>query len=138
MMLHLSPHSRRGRTSRAVLLVDSDRFTREAIEDLLALFGLDVISTANGREAVDLFQARRRQIGAIILSARLEGSGSQEIWDRLRVIDPQVKVILSSTYSQREARELFAGRRWSAYLQKPFSSDELLDSLSTVLNQRLR
>jgi two-component system, cell cycle sensor histidine kinase and response regulator CckA len=138
MMLYLSPHSHRGETNRAVLLIDSDRFTQEAIEDLLALFGLAVISTANGREAIDLFQARRHQIDAIILSARLQGSGSQEILDRLRAIDPQVKIILSSTYSQRETRELFAGRRWSVYLQKPFSSDELLDSLSTVLNRPLR
>jgi two-component system, cell cycle sensor histidine kinase and response regulator CckA len=138
MMLYLSPHSHRGETSRAILLVDSDRYTREAIEDLLALSGLTVISTADGREAVELYRARRRQIDAIILSARLQGTASQEVWDRLRAIEPQVKVILSSTYSPHEARTLFRGRRWSAYLQKPFSSDELLDSLSKVLNRRLK
>lgn len=137
-MLHLSPRSGRGKSNRAILLVDGDRLTREAIEDLLALFGVVVVSTANGREAVDLFQARQHQIDAVILSARLQGSGSQEVMDHLRAINPQVKVILSSTYSQHEARELFAGRHWAVYLQKPFTSDELLDSLSKVLERQLR
>jgi two-component system, cell cycle sensor histidine kinase and response regulator CckA len=138
MLLLLSPHSHRGQAKRSILLVDNDRLTREAIEDLLALFGLQVISTGNGGEAVDLFRARHHQIEAVILSARLREGGSQEVLDRLRAIKPQVSVILSSSYSPQEARELFAGRNWSIYLQKPFTSEELLDSLSKVLERPLR
>jgi DNA-binding NtrC family response regulator len=138
MMLYLSPHSEREQTGRAILVVDNNQLTREAIEDLLALFGLVVISTGNGREAVDLFRARPHQIEAVILSARLQGSGSQEILDRLEAINPQVKVILTSSYSPQETGELFAGRHWSVYLQKPFTSEELLDSVSKALNRQLR
>jgi DNA-binding NtrC family response regulator len=135
-MLHCLSLSNGAAANRAVLIIENNRSAREALEDILHLAGLTVFSAANNREALDLFLARHEQLEFVLLSARRWESDTLALIDRLRGIDPQPKLVLASSYTPYELRQLLAGRGWSAYLQKPFTAADLFHTLGKVLHRQ--
>ncbi len=50
---------------------------------------------------------------------------------------PQVKVLLTSGHSEQDVSQIFAGKKASAFIQKPFLPSELIDRIEQVVNPRL-
>jgi CheY-like chemotaxis protein len=62
--------------------------------------------------------------------------GGGEVYDRLKEINPKVKVLLSSGYSiDDQAREIME-RGCDGFIQKPFSMKAMSDKLSEILSKR--
>jgi DNA-binding NtrC family response regulator len=59
--------------------------------------------------------------------------GGQEAFLQMKAHDPEVKVILVSGYSEREAIESLRGLQPAAFIQKPFSLQVLIGVLERVL-----
>jgi len=56
--------------------------------------------------------------------------GGEETFQRLKEIDPTVKVVMSSGYSESEISAQFAGRGLAGFVQKPYKVDALLAALN--------
>ena len=57
-----------------------------------------------------------------------------EVFDSLRAIDPQARVVLVSGYSQERATEELGERQLAGFLKKPFTPEELLDRIRDALD----
>jgi DNA-binding NarL/FixJ family response regulator len=55
---------------------------------------------------------------------------------KIRAINPNVPVILSSGFDERETARKYAGLKPQGFLQKPYTSKRLVDAVSNVLNRR--
>ncbi len=115
-----------------VLVVDDERFFRDAIRDALVAAGIGCESAANGEEALRL--ARDPQIGAVVLDLGLPGVGGVEVLRKLRAEHPLVRVLVLAT--QAEQREVLEALRLGAvdYLAKPLHDEELVLSLRRALD----
>ena len=65
-------------------------------------------------------------IALVILDLNMPGMNSEQTYENLRQIVPQVKVIISSSLSLTEARSRFGERELPTFLQKPYDVDTLL------------
>jgi len=100
---------------------------------VLKKLGYTVLNAKNGREAVALFQEHGDTINLVILDIVMPDIGGGEVYDRLKEIRPDVKVLLSSGYSiDGQARDIM-DRGCDGFIQKPFSMKALSEKLSEIL-----
>jgi signal transduction histidine kinase len=121
------------RGSETVLLVDDEAMVLEVGGRMLEALGYGTITASSGAEALEVYQRRRGQIRVVVLDMIMPGLSGSETFDRLKEIDPGVQVLLSSGYSlDGQARAIFE-RGCKAFVQKPFSLDELSRKIREVL-----
>lgn len=121
--------------SETVLLVDDEPLVREVAEKTLKTLGYRVVLAADGREALDLFQQKQREIDVVILDLTMPVLSGQETFELLRQIDPDVRVLFSSGYSAEQLAEL-ARASGVSFMPKPYRALELARALRSLLDSR--
>jgi PAS domain S-box-containing protein len=118
-----------------LLVVDDDPVVAEVTARLLARMGFDPVLAASGQEACELFRQDPSGIRAVILDLTMPGMGGDATFAALRQIDPHVRVLLSSGYTESEAVGRVHAEELAGFIQKPFGSEELINALRTVLGE---
>jgi DNA-binding NtrC family response regulator len=117
-----------------VLVVDDEEAIREAVRDILELVEIQSILAANGREAIELFIQHREQIKAILLDLRMPVMSGMDTYEKLRELDPHVKIILSSGYDEKMSTLDLDGDEALKFLRKPYALDALLACIQDAMN----
>ncbi|RMH61579.1 MAG: response regulator [Zetaproteobacteria bacterium] len=112
-----------GGLSGLVLVVDDEQAIRELACLILSEMGFDVLQAEDGERAVELFRAHHRDITGVVLDMTMPRMDGKTCYRELCRIDPDVRVILTSGYSEEEATAHFKGKRLAGFIQKPFSPD---------------
>jgi CheY-like chemotaxis protein len=120
--------------SERLLLVDDEEVIREVGQKQLERLGYQVSLAQNGQEALERFAEQRAAIDLVILDMIMPGMGGGETFDRLRAIDPRVKVLLCSGYSLEGQAARIMERGCNGFIQKPFSLDALSNKLRELLD----
>ena len=119
-----------------VLLVDDEEMVLEAGEELLNHLGYEVLLAQNGQEALELYRKDQNKIDLVLLDMVMPVMGGGEAFDRMKEINTNVKVLLSSGYSlEGEAKEILK-RGCDAFIQKPFKLEQLSQKLRGVLDKK--
>lgn len=107
-----------------VLIVDDERFFREAAQEALSAAGFECLLAATGAEGLEL--AEEPSIGVVVLDVRLPGIDGLEVLRRLREARPELRVIMLSAHSDQEL--VLEALRLGAfdYQAKPLHDEELV------------
>jgi PAS domain S-box-containing protein len=120
-----------------VLLMDDDPVVRNVAGALLGELGHEAAFAENGEIAIAKYLAAReagRPFDVVILDLTIRGGmGGAETVKKLRAIDPGVKAIVSSGYSEDSAASAFGEKGFRASLNKPYTVENLRDVLSKVM-----
>ena len=109
-----------------VLVIDDEAPVREAVADILEIEGVQVVGAATGAAGIDLYRDRAAEIGLVLLDLSMPGMTGDETLRRLREISPDIRVILSSGYSEAEATRRFTGLGLVGFIQKPYDAASLV------------
>ena len=121
------------RGPRTVLLVDDEPIIVEVGGQMLMSLGFRVLTAGSGREALEVYERQGDEIDLVVLDMIMPDMGGGETFDRLKRIDPGVRVLLSSGYSlDGEAKEIL-DRGCSGFIQKPFRLSDLSDVLDELM-----
>ena len=120
-----------GKLSGRVLLVDDEETLRVLGARMLGLLGYEVLTAADGQQAVELYKVRWQQIDLVVLDLTMPRMDGGETLRELRRINPKARVIMSSGYAETELSARFAGTGLAGFLQKPYN----LATLQEVLRQ---
>jgi CheY-like chemotaxis protein len=83
-------------------------------------------------EAVRVYRESPGAFDCVVLDIAMPGMDGPEVFDALKIIDPSVKVVIASGYSQQQAEEKLGHRRPDAVMQKPFRIDKLTAILKSI------
>jgi signal transduction histidine kinase/ActR/RegA family two-component response regulator len=119
-----------------VLLVDDEEVILEVGKDLLEAMGYTVLEASGGREAVEIYKDNKDKIDLIILDMVMPRMSGGEAYDRIKEINPKVKVLLSSGYSIDGQAEGILARGCDAFVQKPFGMRELSQRIREILEKK--
>ncbi len=122
------------RRNAAILIIDDEMPIREALYDLLSSETVQVLLAADGHEGVNLYQAHQAQIDLILLDMKMPGMNGAQTLMALRAINPAVKVIFCSGYSEAEALKSIGDQPVVAFLQKPIEINLLLKTISDAIS----
>jgi len=130
----LSPDVERG--SGTILLVDDEETVLRVGVKMLQALGYDVLEATNGQEAIEIFRENSNRIDLVVLDMVMPGMGGGEVFDAIKVTKPEVKILLSSGYSQNgQAQEILA-RGCNGFIQKPFDMVRLSQALKQILSHQ--
>jgi two-component system, cell cycle sensor histidine kinase and response regulator CckA len=137
VLLPASPATRHSNaTAKAtILVVDDEEIVRKTAGIVLEKHGYRILTATNGQEAIDLFAKGATQIDLLLLDLTMPVMGGEETLRRLREAGIQLPVVLSSGYTEADARRRFAADRLAGFIQKPYASGQLLEKLEKVLRQ---
>ena len=127
----ITPAMEQGRQT--ILLVDDEEIIIDVTGLMLKQIGVEVVTAHNGAEAIDLYQTHQTHIDLVILDMVMPGMGGGDTYDRLKAINPDVRVILSSGYSLDEEASAILDRGCSDFIQKPFDLQSLSQKIQDVL-----
>ncbi len=126
-----------GKTSLRVLVVDDEDMVRKILTRMLSLLGHESVLATSGDEAVELVQAAKdagERFHLVIMDLTMPGSlGGTQATAALLKIDPEVKVIVSSGYSDDPAVAEYDKYGFAAALQKPYTLDALRETLERIV-----
>ncbi|MCX6556101.1 MAG: ATP-binding protein, partial [Candidatus Aminicenantes bacterium] len=87
------------RGTETVLLVEDEKTVLDVSKEMLEALQYKVYTADSGQEAIAVYTEKKGTINLVILDMVMPGLSGSETFDRLRMINPEVKVLLSSGYS---------------------------------------
>ncbi len=119
-----------------ILVIDDESYIRDICSDMLSSLGYEVLVAESGSEGISIFSQKRNRISLIILDMIMPRMGGEEVFQALKEIRPDAKVLLCSGYSSNG----FAGidrllkDGASGFIQKPFSRQNIALAIKKVLS----
>ena len=117
-----------------VLLVDDERVILDVTSRILQRLGYSVLMAHEGGEALRVFRERHREIALVILDMIMPKMSGREVFRRLKEIDPEVLVLLSSGYSADGEAQAILQDGAAGFVQKPYRVNDLAQAVKRVLN----
>jgi PAS domain S-box-containing protein len=118
-----------------ILLVDDEDMIIDVCSQILASLGYMPLLARSGKEAIDVYQKNRNRIVMVILDMIMPGMGGGETYDRLKKIDPEIRVLLSSGYSIDGLAAEIIDRGCNGFIQKPFNVIQLSRKIREILGK---
>jgi len=119
-----------------ILVMDDEQSIRRMVEDALTHFGYEVTVVQDGQAAIDMFSqslANGKTFDAILLDLTIPGGmGGKEAIQHLRRLDPHVKAIVTSGYSDDPIMSDFQAYGFQDILVKPYKIIDLAKTLESL------
>ena len=117
-----------------VLFVDDDEEIITVGRKILASLGYTVLVASGGQAAVDTFIDHQDRIALVILDYVMPGMGGREVFEALKQIQPDVKVLLSSGYSSTDQVAALIEKGCRGFIQKPYDTVKMSRTIRTILD----
>ena len=123
-----------------ILIMDDEEIVRAVLGKMLDRFGYETAFARDGAEAIERYRGAMEAgtpFDAIIMDLTVSGGmGGRDAIELLRLVDPGVKAIVSSGYSDDPVMSDFRRYGFDGVIVKPFRADELREALGRVLAER--
>jgi CheY-like chemotaxis protein len=115
------------------LVADDESGLRGLTAIILRGLGFRTVTAADGAEALELARREGDAVRLVLLDLNMPRVDGEQALPELQRLCPQAPVVLMSGHSEHEISERFAGRGVAAFLQKPFTRDELVRKVHEAL-----
>ncbi|MFC1555924.1 PAS domain S-box protein [candidate division KSB1 bacterium] len=126
-------HIRKGQAT--ILVVDDEEYVRSLAAAMLKEIGYTVFLADNGIKAVEIYREKSEEIDLVLLDMIMPIMGGKETNLALKEINPDVKVILSSGYSQDSKATEILNEGAIGFIQKPYRMEKLSNAIAEALKE---
>jgi DNA-binding NtrC family response regulator len=119
-----------------VLVVDDERSVRDFIGEALRRNGYRVLLASDGREALAICENGEEKIDAIVLDTIMPLMGAKELLPLIPGLRPNLRVLLTSGYSESEARRLCVDYPAADFIGKPYTAHQISKAVEKLLERR--
>jgi two-component system, cell cycle sensor histidine kinase and response regulator CckA len=117
-----------------VLVVDDEESIRRLAVAILTKHGIPAIQVSTGRQALQSLAAQGASIRAVLLDMAMPDMHGHEALPKMKMLRPDIQVIVSSGYEEAEVKQRFKGFDVRSFLVKPYTGDQLLAHVLDALN----
>lgn len=120
-----------------ILVMDDEEIVRQVAGEILSVLGYKVEFANDGKEAIELYREaleNGRRYSAVLMDLTIPGGlGGKEAITELRKLDPSVRAVVSSGYSEDCIMSDYAKYGFSAVIAKPYRVAELSKVIDMVI-----
>jgi PAS domain S-box-containing protein len=118
-----------------ILLIEDERVLSEMVKEVLTGKGYRVVTAFDGEEGVQKYLRHREQIALVLSDMGLPKFGGDEVFRRIRAIDPKARVILASGMIEPEVMAEMLGGGIRLFIQKPYSAPDVLRAVRRTIDE---
>ncbi|HEV3198703.1 MAG TPA: PAS domain S-box protein [Bryobacteraceae bacterium] len=116
-----------------ILVVDDEEIVRQTARHTLERYGYKTLTAKDGASAVDVYRRQPDEIGLVLLDLTMPVMNGEEALRNMQMINPRVRVLLTSGYNEVEAVQRFSGKGLAGFIQKPYTAAALAEKVKEVL-----
>jgi two-component system cell cycle sensor histidine kinase/response regulator CckA len=117
-----------------VLLIDDEQMIIDVGKKMLTQLGYKVLTATSGIEALDVYRRNQDTIDLLVLDMIMPDMEGGVTYDKIKDLNPNVKVLLASGYSIEGRASEIMKRGCNGFIQKPFNMKELSDKIRNILD----
>jgi two-component system cell cycle sensor histidine kinase/response regulator CckA len=121
-----------------ILVVDDEYAVRNVIGLSLTHLGYTVETAASGLEAINKFSIVGKSFDLVVMDMLMPGLSGEEVFSRLRLLQPDLKVLIVSGFSSEQAVNRVLSRGGLDFIQKPFSIEVLATKVRQCIDGQTR
>jgi two-component system, cell cycle sensor histidine kinase and response regulator CckA len=121
--------------SERILLVEDDDGLRESVQEMLQSLGYRVISTSDGKKAVEVFREHAAEIDLVVMDVVMPLQGGLKTYPELQGIKPGIQVIFTSGYADETESLVALLEKGALFLQKPYDLAKLSQMIRSTLDR---
>ncbi|MDX8388938.1 MAG: response regulator [Mariprofundaceae bacterium] len=126
------------KASGTVLIIDDEETIRETSSIMLNDMGYETLTAVDGLDGIEVYRQHQDKIVVVLLDMTMPKLGGEGCFQELKRIDPNVKVVLSSGYSEQDTTGRFTDKkRPIGFVQKPYTPKVLEEAMSKVARELL-
>ena len=118
------------------LVIDDQEMLLTLVLDMLSIQGMTVLTAQSGLEGIRLFEQYSHPIDVVLLDMKLPDMNGDVVFARLKALDPEVRVIVTTGYAERETLTHFSGQQEVAFIQKPYRYKVLVEMIAAILAEK--
>lgn len=122
-------------SSHTILIIDDEEMIRELAREILEMEGYKILCAQDGIEGISIFKDSKEKIDCIILDLTMPRMSGRETFLKLRKINRDVNIILSTGHSKDETAQEIIALGVQGVVQKPYRIEELLRAVQKILNE---
>jgi CheY-like chemotaxis protein len=116
--------------------VDDEEIIIDVCGEILKELGYDVIVTTSGKQAVDIYREQWQTIDLVILDMVMPEMGGIEVFNTLRKIHSNTRILISSGFSLEDQAEEMMNLDCDGFIQKPFNIMELSEKIGRLIDAK--
>ncbi|HVF40471.1 MAG TPA: response regulator, partial [Gemmatimonadaceae bacterium] len=124
-----------GRGTETILLVEDDLTIRRVVERILKRNGYTILLAEDGAVALEIVRDRGKEIDMLITDMMMPGMSGREVVESIRSLNPEIGALIISGYTAEANGSLGASLAGIAFLDKPFTAQQLTTRIREVLDK---
>ena len=124
-----------------VLLVEDDKYMNLTLSGFLEEEGYDIVSAGTANEAIEKIHDNKKLYNLVILDynlGNLSGLTGLDILAKMKTVNPDVKSILITAYSDKKIKDLAQEAGVDIFINKPFLLDDILEAVASLTNDNTK
>jgi len=117
-----------------IMIVDDEDFVTLLAQRVLTDEGYRVVTARDGFQALDIYKKLQNQIELVILDFTMPIMDGAEVFSELRMINPQVPVVLSSGFTEQDKLKWMLAKGLRGFIPKPYTQQKLLVQVRSTLD----
>ena len=119
-----------------ILVVEDDDAVRRMTREFLLIEGYTIVEARSAAEAMDLLQDNNRRVDLVLTDVIMPGMKGSELGESLAKLDSSIRVLYMSAYTEEAVVNFGFLGSGAAFIEKPFSPDELARKVREVLGAK--
>ena len=122
-----------GPQKKTIMLVEDNKALRDAFREILEAAGYEVLSAANGREALALYHEKNLEVNLLVSDINMPEMSGIELAVILRQANPNIKVVIMSGLAPSGAVQQNYPVPIESWLQKPIGMKIFLQTINDLM-----
>ncbi len=118
-----------------ILVVDDEETMRITAREILEEAGYDIITAGDGPEALKIYKKEYKKLDMAIIDMAMPQMYGDELFRKMKRINPKVKVLLASGFTQDQRAIKILSEGVKGFLQKPFTINTLTSRVKEIITR---
>ncbi len=116
-----------------ILVIDDESDVRDVVTSMLEYHGYQVLVAGDGVTGITLFKKYSRTISLVLLDMTMPRLSGEEVFEQLREISPDIRILFSSGYSANEQEHTINKAENVSFIQKPYQTGALIKAIEGLV-----
>jgi signal transduction histidine kinase/ActR/RegA family two-component response regulator len=119
-----------------ILVIEDEEMLRSLAKGILVSKGYKVLIAEDGMQGVEIYQSHQKEIAVVLSDVGLPLLSGQDVFKKIRAINPGAKIILASGYFDPETKSEMFNAGLKNFIQKPYMHDEVLKKIREAIDAK--